>query len=140
MNLDFKFIPPTDLGTVWDQVKPGLAAVRAKSNDSWREEDVYMSCKQGHSTFHIGTVDGEYAGFLVLTPTQSFDGPVLHIWLTYSEARDFCVFENGIEFIKECAVKMNAKRITFFSPRKGWERHGEKIGFKVRTTQFALEV
>lgn len=138
--LKLEFIHPNNLGKYWDIVKEGLGKVRSHGGDSWREEDVYMSCKNGQSTLHIGYVNDEYKGFIVLTPSQSFDGPILHIWATYSDARDFCVFTEGIEYIKNCAKQINAVRITFLSPRIGWEKYGVKLGFKPRTTQFAMEV
>jgi hypothetical protein len=138
MNLEY--ILPANLGEVWTLVSPGLDKVREHSGDVWLNEDVYMALKQGHSTLHVGYQDGRYVGFMILTPSSSFDGNVLHIWATYSEGRNFCVFTEGMETIKDYAKNLNAKRITFMSPRKGWERHGEKLGFKPRTTQYAMEV
>lgn len=139
-KLVLTYIKPDQLREVWELVKPGIEKVRENGAEAWFVEDVYMALRNNQSTLHVGYLDGEYAGFMVLTPTQSYDGPVLHIWATYSEARDFCVFTEGMDTIKECARMMEARRITFFSPRKGWEKQGEKLGFKPRTTQFALEM
>lgn len=139
-SLTLEYVEPDRLRDVWEQVKQGLYAVRNHSADAWIVEDIYMALKSNASTLHIGYVDGEYKGFLILTPTASYDGPVLHIWATYSAANDFCVFTEGMEQIKAFAKQMKARRITFFSPRKGWERQGEKLGFTPRTTQFAMEV
>lgn len=137
---ELKYIHPDSLHTHWEQVRPGLVKVKEHSGDTWLPEDVYMAIKSGKSTLHIGSLNEKYAGFIVLTPSSSYDGAVLHIWATYSEAKDFCVFTHGIEQLKQFATNLNAKRITFLSPRKGWERHGAKLGFMPRTVQYALEV
>lgn len=139
-NFSLEYVNLSDLQKSWLLIREGMQKVCDHSGDSWIPEDAYMSLRNNQSTLHIGYLNGEYVGFLILTPSQSYDGPTLHIWATYSKANDFCVFENGIDTIKQYANNLNAKRITFMSPRKGWEKHGSKLGFKPRTTQFAMEV
>ena len=139
-KLRLEYIHPDNLGKVWPILREGVEKIRRRCGDSWLVEDMYLAIKQNHSTLHIGYIDGQYRGFLVLTPTVSFDGPVLHIWGLYSNGGDgLDLLYDGIEHIKQFASKMNAKRITFHSPRKGWEKYGEKLGFKLRTQTFALE-
>ena len=139
-NFVLTYVNPADMSQAWVKIKDGLGKIKEHSTDSWMVEDVYMSLKNNQSTLHIGEVDGEYAGFMILTPLQSYDGAILHVWATYSKARQFCVFTEGMEHIKQFAKNLNAKRITFLSPRKGWLKQGAKIGFKPINTQYAMEL
>ena len=139
-QLSLEYIDPSKLHKVWGLVKEGMEKVRERGGDSWLVEDMYMALKNNHSTLHIGYEGAEYRGFLVLTPTVSFDGPVLHIWALYSNGGELELLDEGLEHIKELAKRMNAQRVTFHSPRKGWEKCGAKLGFKLRTQTFAMEV
>jgi len=125
-SLNLKWINPEDLGDYWDLITPGLKAVN-KYGDHWRIEDVYVSLKLANSNLHIGYINREYIGFIITTPEKSYDGANLHIWALYSEGGQL---EEGMPQIEEWAKTMNAKRITFKSPRKGWAKIGEKLGFK----------
>lgn len=135
-----EYIHPTQISQAWDGIAPGIGAVRSKGGDHWRPEDVYMALKQGGSTLHIAKEGGEYVGFVVLTPTQGYDGPVLHVWLAYSCRPDIDVLGMGLNEIDKLANQMQARRLTFSSARKGWDRHGEKLGWNPILTVYEREV
>jgi len=137
-ELTFEWVPPGDLHDYWDLILPGLEKVK-KHGDRWRTEDAYASIRAGQSNLHIGYLDRQYAGFFILTPQQSYDGPVLHIWALYSEIPGL-LGEEGMGQLKEWAKSMKAKRITYQSPRKGWEKVGQELGFTPITTIYEIEV
>jgi len=136
-QLRLDWVNPNDLSNVWDTIKPGLAKVR-KHGDHWREEDVYMAIKQGASNLHIGILDNRYAGFIVTTVQQSYDGVVLHIWVCYSQVGN--LLDSGMTHLREWAASVKARRIVFTSDRKGWERVGERHGFRPTLVTFECEV
>jgi len=138
-DLAFDWINPVNLHHVWPRIREGLEKVRANTSENWLPEDIYAAIKAGISHLHVGMLGERYEGFIVTTPSVAADGPVLHIWACYSAA-DIGLLDDGIEQIETWAVAMNAKRITFHSPRKGWDKAGEKIGFRPVSTIYAKEV
>ena len=141
MTLELKYVAPEELNSVWPKVREDVLKVLSHSSDTWIPEDMYFALKNNTSTLHLGEEDGQYRGFLVLTPTVAYDGPVLHIWATYSNGNTGLeLLTEGMEQIKQFANRMSAKRVTFFSPRKGWDKFGIALGFTMRTQVFAMEV
>lgn len=127
-----------DLQSVWHLIRPGLEKVREHSQSHWMQEDVYMACKQGHSSLHISYVDGCYAGFCVLTPTRHWDGMALHIWCAYN-AGQHDVVDMHIPDLETIAKTIHAKRITFWSRRK-WDRRIKPYGFSPTQTEYVKEL
>ena len=135
-TVDFLFIKPEDLQGYWPIIKEGLEKV-AKHGDHWIPEDIYAVVKTGNANLHIGYSNG-YAGFIISQQVQAYDGPVLHIWAAYSEKEN--LLESGMVHFREWAKNINARRITFDSPRKGWKKVGEKLGFKPATIKYELRL
>ena len=135
----FDWVAPDDVTLIWDLILPGLEAV-SQHGDHWRTEDVYLSLRQGQAALHLAFVDGQYGGFIVTLPSRGFDGPVLHVWAVYAVPRMRRVHEECFKKLRELADSIKARRITFTSPRKGWERLGEKFGFAPTLTIFECEV
>lgn len=117
--MDIYAIPPGDLRHVWPEVKAGLDKMPA---EDWIAEDVYHAIKSGQASLHIGANPG-FAGFLVLEKriTQYSKLPTLHVWLAYN-AGDADVFTAGLEMVRATARKVGASKITFGSPRPGWQK------------------
>lgn len=133
------FVPPNELHDYWDLVKPGLEIVRQKSSDGWLCEDVYTELRAGRSTLHIGDVEGDYAGFVVLTPTQGYDSMRLFIWAAYN-ATDKDMIKEFLPELKSMAKKIKAKKLTFSSCRKGWDKRMAQYGFEPTFTRYDLEI
>lgn len=131
-------VQPDDIQSAWSLVRPGLTKVREHSQSHWIEEDVYMACKQGHSSLHISYVDGDYAGFCVMTPTRHWDGMALHIWCAYSSG-DHDVLAIHLEDIEKLAKTIHAKRITFWSSR-AWGKRIEPYGYKQTQCEYVKEL
>lgn len=136
--LELEWVNPNNLHDWWPQIREGLEKVK-KHGDNWLVEDVYLSIKHGQSNIHIGTVAGDYRGFLVTQQLQGYDGPILHIWACYSSDRkEADLLTLGMAYIEEWATNIKAKRITFHSPRKGWEKN--TLGFKPVQIIYSKEV
>lgn len=114
------FVHPNDLREHWDTVKQGLQKIREHSAEGWLDEDVYHALKSGVSTLHL-VVYSEYVGFVILTPTQHYDGKALHIWCLHLHTEEPAM-SDFLPEIERMAREIGAKRITFTSPRKGWQK------------------
>lgn len=138
-QLIFEYVPPSDLRDKWGVVKNGVEIV-SKLSSEWIPEDVYSAIMSNHSTLHLGYEQGEFAGFLVLTPVMGFCETRLHVWIAYSEAGGIDVLGNGIVEINDLASKIKAKTITFDSNRPGWDRVADKYGFVAEYTRYSRKV
>ncbi len=134
------FVHPNELHDYWDEIKKGLEIVKQTSGNGWIPEDVYNEIRNNRSTLHLGDVNGEYAGFIVLSPQQDYDCGTLFIWICYSINPENDVVKIFLEDIKQMARKIKARNIKFMSARKGWERRLKDYGFEPVQTLFKLEV
>lgn len=138
-KLRFDWIDPARLRSVWGLIRLGLEKVRSVTSEAWLPEDVYTALQAGVSHLHMGMAGNRYQGFIVTTPQQTVDGKSLHIWVCYSVSEE-SLLDQGIVQIEEWARAMQANRITFYSPRRGWDKAGAKIGFAPVSTIYAKEV
>ena len=138
-----EYIHPENLHQYWDDLKSDIELVLDRSNSSveWIPEDVYMSIKQNTSYVIVG-FDGEsnsWLGSIVLTPQPGYCGLELHIW-TLCNRTDHCLIQNHMDDIVGFAKKLGAKKLTFSSNRKGWNRAGKRLGFIPTLQQYELRV
>jgi hypothetical protein len=129
-------VKPDELQDYWGLVRPGIEAVRSRS-DGWLVEDVYCAVKLGASSLHIGYLDAEYAGFIVLTPQRLHNGLILEIWCCYAEidgALD--AFHEQLEGIGR---SIGARAIRFGSWRKGMLKM-RRFGYKPTHTVYEKEL
>lgn len=112
-------------------IKPGLEVVRKRSGD-WRCEDVYAAILSGSSTLHIADKDGDYGGFVVLSPLKTLSGLVLHITAAYSTGTR--KITDYIPEIEQMARNIGAKRVTLSSTRN-WGKY-----FPYKHSVYAKEV
>ncbi len=122
-----KYIAPNELRTVWDEVRKGLEAIRAKGHTEWLPEDIYCDCyEQRAMLWLVGQ------GFMVLQP----NGKELHIWAAYSSNHQDVL--DGLEAVKEMAKKGGCNKLTFSSVRKGWEKSARILGFTPKVWELQL--
>lgn len=139
-QLDFQYVSPEELREHWAKVREGLSQVEKKAPAYWIPEDVYMALKAGHSTLHLAYCEGEYVGFMVLTPDHGYKETTLNVWIAYCSKNGFDVMREGIVEINRLARIIKAKAITFESPRTGWEKTALKLGWKPVMVKYAQEV
>lgn len=132
------YVAPVELQAYWPYVAPKLAIVAKRSKARWIPEDVYHALKSNTATLHIGEIDGDYVGFMVLSPSMDFDGPTLTVWAVFNDSEHDVVEEFEADIVGY-ARKMKARRITFSSPR-GWGRRLERFGYIEAHKVFEKEV
>jgi hypothetical protein len=133
-----ELILPDDIQPIWHLIREGLQKIHEKTKSTWIPEDVYIACRTGASKLHVSYANGDYAGFCVLTPSQHYDGTVLHVWCAYS-ASGHDVVDMHAPDLERIARNIKAKRITFWSPRK-WDRRIAKYGYRAAQTEYVKEL
>lgn len=132
-----KLVGPEEVQAFWPLVLPGILACQRHSVAHWIPEDVYSALRTGHSNLYLGYV-GDYAGFAVVTPSQTWDGRVLHFWCVHNASQHDILTLFSEDFLK-IARQIGARRMTFWSPRR-WERRIAKYGFKPAQVEFVKEL
>lgn len=122
--MDFVLVTPDALRAHWPRIKASLEAVRSKAEaEDWIDEDVYHAIKSGQSACHIVVGDTGYEGLLVTSLIQAEFSrePVFHVWIAHSLGEASAI-DDGIDLIYRMARSAGAKKITFGSPRLGWQK------------------
>lgn len=114
-----RLIHPSELHSVWPIVRDGLSEVANRNHVDWIQEDVYHAIKSGGSALHLS----EDGSFLVTCLNQNVytGNRELHIWVARS-CGNGDIIDEGLELLRSMARNSGAVKITFDSPRKGWER------------------
>jgi len=127
--LTLEWVSPDDLHEHWPVIREGLEKV-AVAGAGWLIEDAYMLIKTNAANLHIGSLEGNYVGFIITQQVPTYAGLSVHIFATYSNANNFNLLHEAMPEIKEWAKNVGAKKLTFSSKRKGWEKQAEKLGFQ----------
>lgn len=142
MNWQLLQIDPVnhDLHAVWNIVRPGIERVRIKAKAPWIAEDVYTAVVTGRATMHVGYLDQQYAGVLVLAVNvDSFSKEKsLLVWALYTEHS--LALSYGLEDVYDIARRQGIYKIVFHSPRPGWERRMKSIGFEIKERIYEASV
>ena len=115
MNL--VYVPPEDLGSVWEWVRAGLVKTIARTHERYLPEDVYHALRSNTAwLFKI-----EDIGFVVFREETDPDGKVLYVWVLWVERNAGISYKDEIwSAIDATAAKQKAKRIRWQSPRR-WD-------------------
>jgi len=136
---EFIFVQPKELHEYWPTIRPGLEKV-CKFGDAWIPEDVYTCIKAGTAHLHLIYEGEDLLGFVVTMPVHDYKGISLHVWAIHSFGQNQSTHDAMHLQLDEWAQKMEAHRITFHSPRKGWERAAARYGFKPTQVIFEKQV
>lgn len=128
-----KPVPPGELKLYWGKVKEVLERLSSVS-DGWIPEDVYAFLISGQATLYVN--DGDWKGFCILQLVPDYSQKRLHVWIAQT-TDDPKAYMAEVEML---ARQIGASRITFDSPRKGWVRRAERLGFKPRMTRYEKEL
>ena len=120
---------PAELSQCWAAVKPGLQKSADFSKGQWITEDAYHAIKSGSASLYLWIVDGYYAGNILLIKKPGFQGNTLHIWSLFVETMYGNQIDENMSQIDDLASSHGCNRITFHSPRKGWDKRAERLGF-----------
>jgi hypothetical protein len=134
---NLRYIKQGDIQDVWETIKPGLDKI-ASATDEWIAEDIYMALKLNTCSLFLCEINGNYKGFVVSQKQENYGKVKLHIWAAFSQANDYNVLENSMDEIKSWANNIEAKKITFSTTRKGWEKVAPKLGFEKTLTTYEI--
>ena len=122
-----KYIPPNELKTYWDYIRLKLELLQRKSPEPWIPEEIFADVLHGHSSLWMAFNVDKPIGFIVgqVQKEQTF-----HLWVGYCEPHidDYVKWH----MIEEVTQKLNCKKISFGSWRKGWTRKAKRLGFQPR--------
>ena len=107
-------------------MKEGLEHILSRSPDNWLPEDVYHCIKAGTLHLYLGEDEGNLDGFVILQQNNGWNGSEVHIFAVWSKRPDALAYEPQI---KEICHKVGAKRLTFVTRRKGWEKTAIQRGY-----------
>jgi len=126
---DVNLVPldPKKLASAWPFVRAGCEKVLAKTDDRWIPEDVYMEVRSGTAFLYMIEHDSDEVGFIVVRRVMDTDGPVLFVWIIYTEPGAMKENDNWKLVMAEVdglARSIGAKRIRHYSSRSGFEEIG----------------
>ena len=127
--VDLELIRPEDLHTVWDVVREGMLKSSEYSNDQWIPEDAYCAIKANQASLYLWVFEGNVIGHIILQKKPTYYGSCLHIWSLYVEHEHGDLIDSNMVQIDEIAIRLKCNRMSFWYPRKGWDRRAEKLGF-----------
>jgi hypothetical protein len=127
-----------DVRKAWDQVRPGLEAIKRLTDPEWRCEDLYARILMGQAFLFMP--DDESKDFVILSQyTCPYAGAkVLNVIAAYSKSGS-AVAEYQPE-IDEIAAEAGCTAIEFCSPREGWERHAKAHGYERKLVVYRREL
>lgn len=137
--MEFRHIHPDVIHDSWPFIKQGIESILDKIQDRWLPEDIYWLIKQNNIWAYIVFDGEERLGLVLLQPTAGWDGKELYLFGGWNiGSRD--VIEFSMPEIVKVARYCQARRIKFQSPRKGFDKYIERIGFKYAHTNYELEL
>lgn len=133
-------VAPANLRNVWATVRNGMDVTARYSKGNWIPEEAFTSIINGNMSLYLAVVDKRYAGFIVLQKRSGFSGNSLHIFALFVLPEFGKYIDPNMEQIDEIAKSHGCNRITFQSPRKGWERRGIPLGFEPETVMYGKDI
>jgi hypothetical protein len=111
------FVPPSQLGRIWPELRERVTALSELPGEDWLPEHVFHEIMEGRT--HLFTT-ADFSGFLVTQILVSPYSRKLHVWIASNvgdgDRGDF------FEQLKSIAAENNCDTITFVSDRAGWKR------------------
>ena len=121
---------------LWKFIKTGLLSVKAKvgNRSHWEPLHVRKSIEANGSELWVVFDAVEPVGFYVLSVNNDpFVGipTSLFVWIAYASPGHWQLVENHLIDVEARAKELGIEAIEFLSPRKGWLRKLEPLGFQV---------
>lgn len=139
-SVNLQTVKPEDLHFVWQTIKPGIEKAAHFAQGAWIPEDAYSSIQHGQASLFLWSVDKRYAGSIIVMTRAGFEGKTLHIFSLYVEPEYGEHIDANMDQIDELARNHGCRKITFQSPRRGWDKRAERLGFEPVTTTYEKEV
>lgn len=137
--MEFRNIAAEVIHSEWPFIRQGIESILAKIEDRWLPEDIYWLVKQNSIWAYIVFDGDERVGLVLLQPTNGWDGKELYLFGGWNVGTKDVIEFSMPEIIK-VARYVQARRIKFQSPRKGFDKYVERIGFKYSHSLYELEL
>jgi hypothetical protein len=135
-NKAFQIVAPGELAAVWPSIRDEVAEIATHAPDGWIPEQVFTALALNQASLHLGYIDKRLVGWMVVRVLDEYDGRRLHVWLMYASNKTCDLFETFGDEFDALARSVGAKRITFSTTRRGWERTAPHLGFDVRSVVY----
>jgi len=140
LAVDLELINPSDLHCVWESVREGLLKSASYSQGQWIPEDAYHTIKSNQASLYLWMVEGRIAGHIILQKKPANYGHCLHIWTLYVEPEFGPLIDDNMSQIDDLGRRLQCSRITFWSPRKAWDKRAERLGFHPAMTIYEKDL
>jgi hypothetical protein len=122
-------VPPAEVKKHWTGMREALKALTKHGTDGWVVEDIYAFLVSGHATLYV---EEGVEGFAIVQLLPNYFGKRLHLWIVHLDDDPLKFMDDILKLAKE----HGADRVTFESPRKGWTRRAERLGFQAMRTVY----
>lgn len=124
-------VPADKVDAVWPSIREFVQEAAQYDPDHTSEDRILASLLTNESFLHVAFRDGEATGF-----TVSFYNPD-HLFIWAHGGRD--TFAHLEQFMSDLADN-GIRKVRFGSPRRGFERLAEKLGFEKSTVIYEREL
>ena len=114
----------------------GLEVLGEKTNDIVPYQTLLESCTEGSSTLFIirDTALDLEVGFFCVSLYISMDDVEAHLSAAFCcKGYDHLGLYLGLQKAEEFGIIVNADKVTFSSPRRGWLKVAPKLGFELES-------
>jgi hypothetical protein len=123
---EINWVPPDLLPAVWGMVLPGVEESLKYDPSGWTPDGTFAALESGRMHLHIAFRGDIYMGFSVSWLNRLPHANVWHVHILYSNDRLLEAFP----LLEQAARDAGADEMTWGSPRKGFAKAAEKMGFK----------
>ena len=130
-----------EIRDAWPFFLNGVAEVVDKCKADFHPADVYHEIASGNAFLYWVEQDGEAVGFTVISEYKDRYSQIrtLSLDMTYLEPHSDALFDLR-ECVDDLARQVGITRIEWFSPRVGWDRVMESLGYTSDSKLFVREV
>tara|TARA_Y100000310_G_scaffold345238_1_gene463011 strand:+ start:9502 stop:9972 length:471 start_codon:yes stop_codon:yes gene_type:complete len=137
-QVELSIVLQEELAAIFPTIVPGIKRVKLRDGGdvTWNEYTVFHELKLGTSELVIVTLDGDYAGFLVVTKAPTY----LFVWVAYSDLTGVDIFDIALTQLEDLARDAGCNAIKFGTTRRGWEKVGKKHGFFAEEIRYSKRI
>src|SRR3990167_783189 len=147
---DFKLVPLYNTNAVlknWHHFSEGLEMVLAHTIGNTNLTVVLNEALAGELLLWIGFLDGIYCGFVTTKIEQAVLKDiagvkkflsVIHLYI--KKGTDKQIFIDWFNLLNDFAKRMKCDELRMWSPRDGWEKKLDKLGWNKTYVEYVLEV
>jgi len=134
---DLVYVHPRDLKQHWEYVRKGAERIKSRCDSRWDIEDLFLLLKLEKAALYMIKSE-QIDAFVILQLNEGYDGKEVNIFAAYSDVKE--VMEYALPLVKAEAKRIGAIRLTFCSPRDGWGKRAEQLGYKQVSVNYEMQL